>query len=863
MPTTWNVPAQGDLQTVINNAGYGDTIIVASSYSFTGPLLLPNKGTPPNPAGSNANFLTIQTSGLASLPATNNTFPSIVSNPPFVGRVNPSHAPFMPKVLAPAGTSSEALNVASGAQYYRFVGIEFSAADGGLSQNDPTVSPKRYYCLRCDGTSGGTTGDVANGIPNAFSQLPGFIQFDRCYIHSFVNNKTFLHGVLLYTLVADICNCYVSGFNGQSGDSQAIQLAGPGQYNVINNYAEASTENIFFGRGSFAYSAANNGIPPGAGASGTAQTLVKYNSCIKSDAWRVTSGASFVQPFETANYFCKNLFEVKVGKNITFDHNYLKFSFDEFDQHGIGMGINLINYSGWEFVENITFTNNVIDSVCGGLYFAWTIEGNPAPTSGTTIKNITFRNNLIVNFCLDKCFGNLYPNSAGQNHFSGEGKVFEFAMVGATAAQNIIIDHNSFITAGAPVSVGTVTTQEGSPSHAQIVEAFQSGATASASTGINGFQFTNNILPNQAYGFIWAPNGYSGGQNANDFASWRTFAPAGVMGGNLAYGNPISGAAQSPSTATFFSNYDPAHTNFTPTDLPSVGLLSGVAQQLNFGGQGIGTNGTSIVVQGYTLPTTGSQYNGTGTDGLNPGCDITQLAWTTASGPTPTATSINNNTGITISQGSNAVVNVQVTATGSTPTGAVTLILNPGGSQQTFGPLNLTNGQVTFQPPTFSTASLTPGSYTLAANYAGVTGQFAASSGSTTLTVTGALPRAVVGITPTTVTYPNNSPITVQISAPSGQTAIPTGTVNILVDGVQIPGQLPLSPNGFAYFILNLGNAGNHAIIAMYSGDTNYASATGTATATVNPASDTMTVQMPSVINQGQNATVVVTLTSP
>lgn len=64
----------------------------------------------------------------------------------------------------------------------------------------------------------------------------------------------------------------------------------------------------------------------------------------------------------------------------------------------------------------------------------------------------------------------------------------------------------------------------------------------------------------------------------------------------------------------------------------------------------------------------------------------------------------------------------------------------------------------------------------------------------------------------------------------------------------------------FAYFIIPGLSGGNHAVSAMYSGDQNYAAATGTATAVVNPVGDTVSISVaPLSIVFPANATVTVT----
>jgi hypothetical protein len=791
------------LQNAVNQANFGDVITVMTTNSFTGPL---SCGTP---GGSTANgYVVVQSSG--ALPASygtvtvgGDTHPDYLQGGTVAVRLPTARVNPSQANLMPkitAGTrGSPAISFAAGAKFWKFRGFEILPA--------PSVEPVFQLVLI--------------GNDQLQGNLPDHIWFDQCYIHANPTQATYTTGMYIrngiqsYSNRLDVTCCFINEIkglhNGNVGEAHAINPAeaSNGPLSFVDNYIEGAGHSIIFGGAGAASSSLPN-IGTATDSQGFGIRL-QFNTFSKNLQWN-SSHPSYVIPPTGSDtlvtggasqiYVVKVLTEWKTGINALVDHNIYQYNWAG-DQTGQAISFNTVAYTGvnYEIIQNFTITNNVIDSVVVGFEFATNNDNLINPRNS---NHVTIRNNQCTNLMWQ--FAGPTPGSSGNTRNSS------FTM---WSNDSFVLDHNTQIWPN--------------PASANAFIYFFNGGGNPVNTFTN-LIVTNNIGSEGQNGYFTV-NGSSTSNN-------RSALDAIVINPTLT-NNLIYDAGTAPPTVY-------------PGDLP-------VASQSNIG---FNTSQTlsfpNASRTGGTLTFTAFQAPG----GI--GADTTQLGWGTTSGPPfATSTSINNNTPISISQGTNAVVNVQVTSSGGTPTGPVTLILNPGGSQQTFGPLNLTNGQVTFQPPTFSTASLTAGSYTLAANYAGIAGQFNPSSGSATLTVTGALPRAVVGITPTTVTYPNNSPIAVHISPPSGQTAIPTGTVNILVDGVQIPGQLPLSPNGFAYFILNLGNAGNHAIIAMYSGDTNYAGATGTATATVNPASDTMTVQMPSVINQGQNATVVVTLTSP
>ncbi len=99
-----NVPAGGDLQGALNAAQGGDTVTLAAGATYTGHFQLK-----PN---TSSQWITIQSSGAASLPAGT--------------RVSASNASAMAKLMTPDGAA--ALQMSSGAGFYRIVGLEFAPA---------------------------------------------------------------------------------------------------------------------------------------------------------------------------------------------------------------------------------------------------------------------------------------------------------------------------------------------------------------------------------------------------------------------------------------------------------------------------------------------------------------------------------------------------------------------------------------------------------------------------------------------------------------------------------------------------------------------------------------------------------------
>ena len=101
---TITVNSGDNLQTALNNAQLGDTIILQAGATFAGPFTLPNKTT-------GSGWIYIHSSAYSSLP------------PPGT-RVSISDVTNMPKITV-STVGRSAIETANNAHHYRFVGIEF------------------------------------------------------------------------------------------------------------------------------------------------------------------------------------------------------------------------------------------------------------------------------------------------------------------------------------------------------------------------------------------------------------------------------------------------------------------------------------------------------------------------------------------------------------------------------------------------------------------------------------------------------------------------------------------------------------------------------------------------------------------
>jgi PKD repeat protein len=201
--STINVRAGGDLQAAINAASPGSEIVLESGATFIGNFTLPAK------AGTA--WITIRTSNLAGIPAEGT-------------RILPHvHVSNMPKIVT--RNNMAAMTAARRAQYYRFIGVEFT-----------TTSSINYNIIRL--------GDDEETDAN---NLPSNIILDRCYIHGIATGDS-RRGVTLNSRSTAVIDSHISEIHQLGADTQAIGgWNGPGPYKIVNNYLEAAGENLMLG----------------------------------------------------------------------------------------------------------------------------------------------------------------------------------------------------------------------------------------------------------------------------------------------------------------------------------------------------------------------------------------------------------------------------------------------------------------------------------------------------------------------------------------------------------------------------------------------------------------------------------------
>src|SRR5262245_42485213 len=305
---TLRVPAGGDLQGAIDQARAGDVIALEPGATYRGPFRLPRK--------DGDGWIVIAPRTERGLPRSGQ-------------RANPSHARAMARLVAASGDA--VVETAPGAHHYRLVGLEIAPADGVL--------------LMALIQAGASEADA--------SALPHHVIIDRCYLHG-DPRKGARRGVALNARDSAVVDSYLADFKEVGADSQAVAgWNGTGPLKIANNYLEAAGENIMFG-----------GADPAIPDLVPADIEIVGNHLAKPLPWREGDAA-----FAGTAWTVKNLFELKNARRVLVDGNLMEYNWPH-GQNGFAILFTPRNQDGgapWSVVEDVTFVNNVVRHVAGGI----------------------------------------------------------------------------------------------------------------------------------------------------------------------------------------------------------------------------------------------------------------------------------------------------------------------------------------------------------------------------------------------------------------------------------------------------------------------------------------------------------------
>src|SRR5437870_10818742 len=208
LPTgpTITVPAGGDFQAALNSAQPGSVIVLTAGATYAGNFTLPTK--------SGSGWIYIQSSALSSLPAPGT-------------RVSPAQAALMPKLLDTTG--NPAIQTATAAHHYRFVGIEITTTWATTSSTD-------YALVNLDSPGGNSS----------LSQVPTNLIIDRCYIHG-TPTGNIRNGVIINSASTAIIDSFIADIHEVNNEAHGILgQNGPGPFKIVNNEVQAAGENVMF-----------------------------------------------------------------------------------------------------------------------------------------------------------------------------------------------------------------------------------------------------------------------------------------------------------------------------------------------------------------------------------------------------------------------------------------------------------------------------------------------------------------------------------------------------------------------------------------------------------------------------------------
>jgi hypothetical protein len=258
-------------------------------------------------------------------------------------RVTPSDALLMPKIQAPGGS---VIAVDLGAHHYRFVGLEIRPTPGTFLFNLMLLGNASHIIV------------------------------DRCYLHGDWGAGS-RRGIAMNGAHQAVIDSYLSDFKEQGADAQAIAgWDGPGPFLIANSYVEGSGENLMFG-----------GADPVTVGLVPSDITITGNHFAKPLSWRIEDPT-----YQGTPWTIKNLFELKNARRVLVEGNTFEYNWGH-AQNGTAIVFTVRNQSGtapWSTVEDVTFTNNIVRHVGGGLV----ILGQDYLFPSQPSKRFLIRNNV-------------------------------------------------------------------------------------------------------------------------------------------------------------------------------------------------------------------------------------------------------------------------------------------------------------------------------------------------------------------------------------------------------------------------------------------------------------------------------------
>lgn len=464
------------LQAAYNVAKCGQTLKLAHGQTWNGPFSFPSKNC------DDKNWITIMSDGTLPAPGT---------------RAQKTDAPQMARLYLKQG-------VTTWGDHIRFIGIEWAKQPGGIIFLFASLKGANKIIFDRNLVHGNPKEDAQHGIQVNTGKNIAVIESTLYEFHC--------------TAVTGTC-VDSQAISGGTGDAGApVSKSGP--VKIVNNYIEASTENILFG------GAVADGVGPN-------DVEIRRNYLFKPQSWN-PSDPSFIG----VKYIVKNLLELKNGARILIEGNVLQNTWGGYTQKGAAVlftpknqaGANNANLCPNCAVLDTTFRYNYISTASAAIVTGSGPNDHGAYSQGQHRTSI--HDDVADNLQYPTCYGcGVMLNELGSGYSATNPPPT------ASVLSNLSISNLTLI------AVGTLCCVPGQPGVAALLQMSSVPPNALVPQATN-ISFTNTIASTQKNGLASTGGGTNNCMNVAPTprvpkTQWPTcFIGASPFSGNVLVGYP-------------------------------------------------------------------------------------------------------------------------------------------------------------------------------------------------------------------------------------------------------------------------------------------------------------------------------------